>query len=90
MRGTDPTKSKWVCLKCLHICKNYFTFCMLFFNKWFIYYLLFVILDRINSIFNPVYIRHKNILRFLVWFKYRKFLGKILVREKLAVDKKYY
>lgn len=30
MRGTDPTKSKWVCLKYLHICKDCFTFCILF------------------------------------------------------------
>lgn len=30
MRGTDPTKSKWVCLKILQICKDCFTFCILF------------------------------------------------------------
>jgi len=60
MRGTDPTKSKWVCLKFLHLCKNYFTICII--NEEVFYY-LFVVLDRINSIFNPFYVWYKNILR---------------------------
>jgi hypothetical protein len=64
MRGTDPTKSKWVCLKYLHICKNFLHFVYYFLiNKLFIF-CLFVVLGRINSIFNPVYIWYKNILHF--------------------------
>jgi hypothetical protein len=55
MRGTDPTKSKWVCLKYLHICKDCFTFCILFLISegaseaaLLIYYCSFVVLDRIK------------------------------------------
>lgn len=54
-----------------------------------IHYCSFVVLDRnkkifFYSIFNPVYIWHKNSLRIYCVINYRK-LGKIFTREKLDV-----
>jgi hypothetical protein len=76
MRGTDPIKSKWVCLKIKNLCLR-FSFIVILYLIIYVAYLIILC----------IIIRHKGVvLKLYVFLHYNSMkLGKILSKEKLDV-----
>lgn len=85
MRGTDPIKSKWVCLK-KNVCLR-FSFIVIL---YLIIYVLFIECNIYNYIYIIVLGYSIKVIYVLICIIISRNLGKILFIEKLDVIKKIF